>query len=390
MSQSTDRPGGEPDDNNVMPFRDVNADTMPRRIGEQLLSGRLAMGVEIGDISSQLHIRQDYLQALEDGRFDDIPGATYVAGFLRTYANHLGLDGEEMVRMYKDESGGALVRQDLYFPIPASEARRPTGTMIIGALLIAVIALALWYVIQERELVDFDLVPPVPEFLDESSTEDRAVLATQDVEETSANATDVENLFNSEADDDVDPQDEVVVPAQTVREEPAVVAAVVTDAEGVAESLTDGGQEIVGPTEPSDVVDEVPLPDPPPDSGSDVAIGADVAALSDTDTSQDIAPVDEDYVPRVYGRTNADSRVEIRAIDTSWVQIEAPGNQVLLTRVLLPGDVYRVPNGDQITLKTGNAGGLELRVDGALIEPLGEPGVVIKDVSLDPNALLEQ
>ena len=390
MSQSGDRAGGEPDDNNVTPFRDVNADTMPRRIGEQLLNARLAMGVEIEDVSNQLHIRQDYLQALEDGRFDDIPGATYVAGFLRTYANHLGLDGEEMVRMFKDESGGALVRQDLYFPIPASEARRPTGTMIIGALLIAVIALALWYVIQERELVDFDLVPPVPEFLDESSNEDRAVLATQDVEETGASSNDVENLFTGDADEAADPQDEVVIPAQDVREEPAVVEVAATDVSSTPDNDAAEGQDIVGPTEPGDVADAVPLPDPPPETASDEASGADVAALADTETVQDVVAVDEDYVPRVYGRTNADSRVEIRAIDTSWVQIEAPGNQVLLTRVLLPGDVYRVPNGDQITLKTGNAGGLELRVDGALVDPLGEPGVVVKDVLLDPDALLEQ
>jgi len=125
-----------------------------------------------------------------------------------------------------------------------------------------------------------------------------------------------------------------------------------------------------------------------PEPGEDVGEGDSVSQDGDLEIAATTG--EADYVPRVYGRTNADARIEIRAIDTSWVQIEAPGNQVLLTRVLLPGDVYRVPNGDGITLKTGNAGGLELRVDGQLIDPLGEPGMVVKNVPLDPTALLQQ
>jgi len=93
-------------------------------------------------------------------------------------------------------------------------------------------------------------------------------------------------------------------------------------------------------------------------------------------------------VPRVYGRTNTDSRVEIRAVEETWIQVEAPGNEILLTRVLLPGDIYRVPNRDDVTLDTGNAGGLEVRVDGTLIGPLGAPGIVIRNVTLAPDALL--
>ena len=318
------------------------------------------------------------MQALEEGRFDDVPGATYVAGFLRTYANYLDLDGEEIVRMFKDDSGGVLVRQNLYFPIPASEARRPTGAMIIGALLVAIIALALWYAIKERQFVDIDLVPPVPGFLDESSSEDRAVLAAQEVDQTGAGSTDVENLFAGETVDVSIPQDDVIAPVEPFREAPVVAPA----ASEVSETAA--------PTEVAEPTSEVPVPEAPPELVAEPEGDNEVVVATDAGAVLAVAAPDEDYVPRVYGRTNANARIEIRAIDTSWVQIEAPGSQVLLTRVLLPGDVYWVPNGDQITLKTGNAGGLELRVDGELVDPLGETGAVIEDVVLDPDSLLQQ
>jgi len=391
MSQSTEPGGQQSDDSNVTPFRNLNPETVPQRIGDQLMTARLARGIEIEDVARQLHIRREFLQALEDGRFDDIPGATYVAGFLRSYANFLRLDGDEMVRMYKDESGGALVRQNLYFPIPASEARRPTGAMIIGALLIAVIAVALWYVVSERKYADLELVPPVPDFLDASADEDRAVLAAQEASE-STEGTDVASLFTDEP---ASADEAATVPEQPIREEPAATgdvtepSAAEANAADAAPAVDAASDAAAGAADAAtlDEGDEAPPPETVAEADESVAVSG--IPPEESDLAVAATTTDDNYVPRVYGRTNADSRVEIRAIDTSWVQIEAPGNQVLLTRVLLPGDVYRVPNGEGITLKTGNAGGLEVRVDGELMDPLGETGMVVKDVKLDPDSLLQ-
>jgi cytoskeleton protein RodZ len=54
----------------------------------------------------------------------------------------------------------------------------------------------------------------------------------------------------------------------------------------------------------------------------------------------------------------------------------------------MTGDIYRVPNRTDETLDTGNAGGLEIRDDGKLIPALGDAGVVVRHVSLAPDALL--
>ena len=57
-------------------------------------------------MAGQLHIRLAYLKAIEDGRFKDLPGLTYASGFVRSYADYLGLDGEEMVRRFREEIAG--------------------------------------------------------------------------------------------------------------------------------------------------------------------------------------------------------------------------------------------------------------------------------------------
>ncbi len=403
MTQTPERADPTADDSNVTPFRDVNAETAPRRIADQLVSARLSKGLELEDVAAVLHIRLDYLQALEDARFDDLPGPTYVAGFVRTYGKHLGLDGEELVRLYKDESGGVLARQNLYFPVPASETRRPTGRMIAIAMLVTVVALAAWYVVGERDLVDLEHVPPVPDFLAETSSDDGVALAvagsddaaTADVaggEDTGVGSDDIETLFADGAPDDAVADDGLSAGAE--------VGDVAIARENVASASEQNAGSAVGseqvaliepePTESTETVaiDAIETEAdtlPPTDSETDV-----IATVEDGAGLAETAAVtgDDDYVPRVYGRTNTDSRVELRAVETSWVQIEAPGNQVLLTRVLSPGDSYRVPNSGDILLKTGNAGGLEVRVDGELIGPLGEQGEVIKDVLLEPDSLL--
>ena len=56
--------------------------------------------------------------------------------------------------------------------------------------------------------------------------------------------------------------------------------------------------------------------------------------------------------------------------------------------VLRSGDVYRVPNRENLTLLAGNAGGLEILVDGRVMPPLGPLGVVRRDISLNVDTLL--
>jgi len=88
---------------------------------------------------------------------------------------------------------------------------------------------------------------------------------------------------------------------------------------------------------------------------------------------------------RVYGATSGQSRIQIRATQDSWIQVRDGAGDLLMTRVLRPGDIYRVPDKAGLKMQTGNAGGLQVSVDGGQGTAMGTPGQVMRGVPLDPE-----
>jgi cytoskeletal protein RodZ len=74
-------------------------------IGTSLREARLRQGLEFPEIETATKIRGKYLRALEEEQFDLLPAQTYVKGFLRSYAEYLGLDGQ----LYVDEYNSRVV-----------------------------------------------------------------------------------------------------------------------------------------------------------------------------------------------------------------------------------------------------------------------------------------
>ena len=79
--------------------------------------------------------------------------------------------------------------------------------------------------------------------------------------------------------------------------------------------------------------------------------------------------------------------IEIRAKADSWVQIRGTGGRVVMMRILRTGDSYKVPGEKGLTLMTGNAGAIEIMVDGTIVPAIGPFGAVRRDVALDPVRL---
>ena len=77
-------------------------------IGELLYTERRKKGLEIADVEHATGIRGVYLNALEQSRYDVLPGEVYVKGFLRNYANFLELDGSHLVQLYTDRKKPTL------------------------------------------------------------------------------------------------------------------------------------------------------------------------------------------------------------------------------------------------------------------------------------------
>ena len=80
----------------------------------------------------------------------------------------------------------------------------------------------------------------------------------------------------------------------------------------------------------------------------------------------------------------------LRARTSAWVHVSSTNNDYLWVKTLQPGDAFVVPDRPDLVLWTGNAGGVEVIVDGAPLPPLGPEARVVRDVSLQPQALLRR
>jgi cytoskeletal protein RodZ len=73
----------------------------PGTAGQKLRNARIAMGVKLEDVARTTRIAKGYLIALEEDAYQKLPSETYARGFLRVYANFLGLQGEEILNLYR-------------------------------------------------------------------------------------------------------------------------------------------------------------------------------------------------------------------------------------------------------------------------------------------------
>src|SRR5215211_1158257 len=90
-------------------------------IGTSLREARLRQSLDFPEIEQVTKIRAKYLRALEEEQFDVLPAQTYVKGFLRTYAEWLGLDGQ----LYVDEYNSRYVTGEDELPYRPRRSRYP-------------------------------------------------------------------------------------------------------------------------------------------------------------------------------------------------------------------------------------------------------------------------
>ncbi len=72
-------------------------------IGATLRDARLRQNLEIAECAHATRIRERYLVAIEDGRFESLPDPAYVNGFVRAYASHLGVTIEGPIQELPDD-----------------------------------------------------------------------------------------------------------------------------------------------------------------------------------------------------------------------------------------------------------------------------------------------
>ncbi|WP_158742554.1 helix-turn-helix domain-containing protein [Acidisphaera sp. L21] len=115
------------------------------RVGAELRAARQRLGWELSAVAAGLRIRQPYLEAIEQGHLSELPGNAYAMGFVRTYANSLGLDPDEVTRRFREEAQEVTQKTRLSFPAPVPQRGVPAGAVILVGVVILAGAYVGWF-----------------------------------------------------------------------------------------------------------------------------------------------------------------------------------------------------------------------------------------------------
>ncbi len=331
-------------------------------VSATLRHAREQNGLSVFDVADVLRIRPAQLRAIEAGRFDELPGMVYAVGFVRTYAEYLGLDAPVLVGRFRAEVGAADHQPDLVFPAPPPEGRVPGGAILLIAIVLAIFGYGGWYYLSatDRGPGDVAVMPerfahllgpvpgeaPVPPALPPGETR------------TAPTSSTVTPLHLR--------QPGAAPPSPEDR--PPVIAYPPSGPMAAADS----GAGRDGP----------PASQPAPPASDLPSFRASSASAAEG------PPTPPAIGAAAAGVAEAGSGILIRAVADSWVQISDGRGGLVMTRLLRPGDSYQVPPTEGLEMLTGNAGGLEIVVNGRVIPPLGAPGAVVRDIALDADRLV--
>jgi len=395
---------------------------------------RLAHSADLATVASTLRIRLVYLQAIEEGRFSELPGPTYAAGFVRAYAEYLGLDLPEVMRRYREVALGSDRQAPLVAPSPVVEGTMPTGFILLVAAVLAAVAYGSWYYLtlngrdagdivaqlpkQIADIVGMEVNAPEPLVQPPKATAapEPMAKAAEDTPDQAADQTEPAAVAEAETPEvsqktpepataipeparpkktvaaaakkavDISPVQpaspaKVTVPPAISRSETATVAETAREATTMAQETAAGpaAAETAGegpPARPDSVLTTI-IPAPvEPITAAGVPDAAQTATLPGS-AADIVGP-------------EPPSRVVLRATAISWVELRDANGKRVFSRLLKKGETYNVPGRNGITLATGNAGAVDVLVDGQTIGPLGPVGAVRRNVLLEPDALLRR
>ncbi|MEC9266954.1 MAG: RodZ domain-containing protein [Pseudomonadota bacterium] len=471
-------------------------------VGAILRGARLARDEELREVASALRIRLPYLEAIEDGRVEDLPGVTYGIGFVRAYAEYLGLDAADIVSRFKLEARGIDRRTQLHFPEPLPGNRVPGGALLLLVLIMAGAVYGGWLYTTSQNMTFTEAVEALPErflaLLEDgepvtaTATEDAAQTGSEQAAPAETETTAMAPAEGTAADPAEPALDQIPPPATAVdtaapiqTPEPAATGEVSAPETEAADTVqvapqaeTEQAVPATTPATPSAEAEAAPVPeqatpqtaepvtaaapqpvtDQPAEPASEPAADPTGGAAADTEISppspapapapvesaqprpepapqpaapapvqtatvetqpqpepaappsivtEELAapalPAEEETaaVPQSDTATASTGdaaatasaasgpRIIIQATNESWIQVVDANGAVLIEKLMLMGEIYRVPNRDGLKLNTGNAGALKLIVNGTLIPPLSTQPEVMRNIDLSPQALTQ-
>lgn len=333
-------------------------------VGDILKNKRQEQGLSLDKISSDLRIKSQYLQALEENRFNALPGSAYVIGFIKSYASYLNLNSADIISIYKQETASSSLSDMSLIEDENSLIRDPvinSNHIIIGSVVVLVGILFI-YLVNNRSNDDVATVKSEAEVVEMSET------PSSDNLEISLPST---NISTSEVSLDAD-IDLVSTPEKKDVKETSVPEYFETKIDSV---------KIETPEQPAETV------------ADNEKVGEDTAT-----TEQSTSEIS---TGREYGLANKDdAEIYVKATKKIWIKLKKDGlykydselgdvgtGSSVFETILEPGDIYYIPNGENYYLTIGNAQGIDIYADGELIKPLSTKEVSRHNIEMNVEKL---
>ncbi|MDE1895795.1 MAG: helix-turn-helix domain-containing protein [Rhodospirillales bacterium] len=327
-----------PDDLNGNEIVDTEIISSAERVGAGLREVRERLGWRLPEVAEGLRIRMEFLTAIEEGNLSSLPGPAYRAGFVRSYAQALGLDGEEILRRFREAGQlGELPKTEIQFLAPVPDRGVPKGAIVFIGFIVILAAYGLWYHHTEQARRLAQSVPQVPAELQPLAIPPKVTPPAT-----------------------VNPAPNAATPAAVAKPAPTQLAA--------------------GPTTSTAVATPAPLTPAAPVTSPTPTTPIAPAAPSPPVASAPLQPVAPTSTP-VPG-----AGMVITATQDAWVQVSDASGNILFSKVLHAGDSWPVPQEPGLVMTTGNAGGTIITTNGQPGQPLGAAGVVLHGYQLTPQA----
>jgi cytoskeletal protein RodZ len=299
----------------------------PRTVGDRLRAAPEARGLSLDEMAEATKVRRVYLADIEAMRIEALPSRPYAIGYVRAYAEALGLDPDALVSRFRAE----MPEPDQTFRAPVGVAfeERNRWSLMAGAGGMVVVAILLWNVAQRAMTLEH-----APE----------AAVAEAPESWTLASAPSAPLAIGPA----IPPPAEQTVPAPY-------------ETPGMAEYFAAQQGQVLA-----------------------VANTGAAAAAPPTTGSAPARPVQAAFNPRgaVYGATPQRSTVILQARKPAFIIVRGRDDVVHFARQLAAGEAYRAPTVEGLTVEVSNPADFDLYRDGELQGPLAAP-----QTSLDKLAM---
>lgn len=330
-------------------------------VGEILRRSRLYYGQSLQDVERNLRIRASQLDAIEKMEYDKLPGRVYAIGFVRSYAEYLGLDGGQVVALFKVQFSHAQSQPELQFPATAKESKLPSIKMVAGSIVLAVLCIALWqfWIAQNtyfsKEIPELNAQYSLNGFSNQES-EALKIFGPPRFEDFQSMSQNSALSSYSEH--------------NAMKDQGGANDIADINASRTIWSVSNIQKDAVKDAIPDDAILDKEAPQNTP-------------SLSSLKNPNQISPENK----AISGPYSNDIRLNITK--NSWVEIRDAQGEVLVSKKLKQGDQYLVPSRPDLTMDLGNAGGVFLMLDETNMISFGTEGQVRKNIPLDISQLME-